>query len=189
VRTLLTTFAVIFIAELPDKTALATLVLAARYRARPIVLGACLAFLVQTIVAVGAGGLLRLLPEREVRLAAGAGFLVFAVLAWRRHDEEEQAREASARGPERPVWVRGFVAIFIAEWGDLTQLATAGLAAQERNPLAVGVGAVAALWLVCVLAAAVGTQAGRLLGERVLSRASAVVFAAIGCVGIVAALR
>jgi putative Ca2+/H+ antiporter (TMEM165/GDT1 family) len=55
VRTLLTRFAVIFFAELPDKTALATLILAARYRARPVVLGAWLAFLIQTVVAIGAG--------------------------------------------------------------------------------------------------------------------------------------
>jgi len=191
VRILLTSFVVIFVAELPDKTALATLVLAARYPPRPIVAGACLAFLVQTVIAVGAAGVLRLLPEREVRLAASAGFLVFAVLAWRRReeDEEERAREVSARGPERPVWVHGFIAILIAEWGDLTQLATAALAVQERDPLAVGVGAVAALWLVCVLAAAVGSQAGRLLSERLLSRLSAVIFALIGCAGVVTALR
>jgi putative Ca2+/H+ antiporter (TMEM165/GDT1 family) len=143
VRVLLTSFGVIFLAELPDKTALATLLLAARYRARPVVLGAWLAFLVQTVVAVGAGGLLHLLPERGVRTAAGVGLLVFAVLAWRRRE---------------------------AEWGDLTQFATAALAAQERDPLAVGVGAIAALWGVCVIAGAVGAQAGRVLNERTLAR-------------------
>ena len=188
-RVLLTSFGVIFLAELPDKTALATLLLAARYRARPVVLGAWLAFLVQTVVAVGAGGLLHLLPERGVRTAAGVGFLVFAVLAWRRREEEERAEEASTHGPERPVWVKSFVVIFLAEWGDLTQFATAALAAQERDPLAVGVGAVAALWGVCVIAGAVGAQAGRVLNEQTLTRVSAIVFAAIGCLGLVAALR
>jgi putative Ca2+/H+ antiporter (TMEM165/GDT1 family) len=58
------------------------------------------------------------------------------------------------------LWVHGFVAIFIAEWGDLTQLATAALAAAERDPLGVGIGAVAALWTVCVLAAALARRLG-----------------------------
>jgi putative Ca2+/H+ antiporter (TMEM165/GDT1 family) len=87
VRAFLTAFGVIFVAELPDKTALATLILAARYRAVPVVLGAWLAFLVQTVVAIGAGGLLRLLPGRGVHIAASIGFLAFAVLAWRRREE------------------------------------------------------------------------------------------------------
>jgi putative Ca2+/H+ antiporter (TMEM165/GDT1 family) len=85
--------------------------------------------------------------------------------------------------------VHSFVAIFLAAWGDLTQLATAALAAQERDPVAVGIGAVAALWTVCALAAVVGSRAGRLLSERTLTRLSGVVFAAIGCFGLVTAAR
>ena len=92
--TLLSTFAIIFIAELPDKTALASLVLATRYRIGAVVAGAWLAFLVQTVIAVAAGGLLQLLPARPVRVAAGAGFLLFAVLALRAHEEEEIKEEA-----------------------------------------------------------------------------------------------
>ena len=58
---ILSTFGIIFLAELPDKTALASLVLATRYPARQVVLGAWLAFLVQTLVAVAAGSLFQLL--------------------------------------------------------------------------------------------------------------------------------
>jgi putative Ca2+/H+ antiporter (TMEM165/GDT1 family) len=188
-RIILTTFGVVFLAELPDKTALATLLLAARYRPRPVIAGAWLAFLIQTVVAVAAGGLLHLLPERWVRVAAGAGFLAFAVVAWRRREEVGRAEQASTHGPERPVWMKSFVVIFLAEWGDLTQLATAALAARERDPLAVGVGALGALWAVCILAAGLGSQAGRFLDERTLTRLSAVVFAAIGAVTLAAALR
>jgi putative Ca2+/H+ antiporter (TMEM165/GDT1 family) len=85
--------------------------------------------------------------------------------------------------------MKSFVVIFLAEWGDLTQLATAALAARERDPLAVGVGALGALWAVCILAAGLGSQAGRFLDERTLTRLSAVVFAAIGAVTLAAALR
>jgi len=67
----LSTFGVVFVAELPDKTALASLILATRYPARQVVVGAWLAFLVQTAVAVAAGSVLQLLPTQPVRVAAG----------------------------------------------------------------------------------------------------------------------
>src|SRR5713226_2297590 len=86
-------FGIIFIAELPDKTALASLVLATRYRARDVIIGAWLAFLVQTAVAVAAGSLLQLLPTQPVHLGAGVGFLVFAVLALRRREGAMLAEE------------------------------------------------------------------------------------------------
>src|ERR1700680_1035018 len=84
------TFGLIFVAELPDKTALASLVLATRYPARQVIAGAWLAFLVQTLIAVGAGSLLELLPAEPVRLAAGLGFLLFALVAARRDIEKEE---------------------------------------------------------------------------------------------------
>ena len=55
---ILSTFGIIFIAELPDKTALASLVLATKYRAHQVIIGSCLAMLVQTMIAVSAGELL-----------------------------------------------------------------------------------------------------------------------------------
>ena len=73
---MLSTFAVVFIAELPDKTALAALLLSTKYRARDVILGAGLAFVVQTIVAVAAGSVLTLLPVKPIQIAAGLGFLV-----------------------------------------------------------------------------------------------------------------
>src|SRR5438552_12060050 len=93
--TLLSTFAIIFVAELPDKTALAALLLATRFRVRDVVAGAWLAFLVQTVIAVAAGSVLHLLPSKPVHVAAGLGFLVFAVLALRRDESEELADEAA----------------------------------------------------------------------------------------------
>ena len=191
--TFLTTFGVIFLAELPDKTAVASVVLATRYGARSVVIGGWLAFLVQTVIAIAAGGLLTLLPERPVRLASGAGFLVFAILAWRRAGEEELEEEETAdvarAAGRRAAWVTCFLVVFAAEWGDLTQLATAALAAQTRQPLAVGLGAVAALGIVTVIAAAAGATLGRLLSTRTLTRASAVVFLAVGALVIASAAR
>ena len=191
-RTFLTTFGVIFLAELPDKTAVATVVLATRYRAISVVLGAWAAFLVQTVVAVAAGGLLTLLPERPIRIAAGAGFLVFAVLAWRR-DPEEEEREEAARvqhgGLRKSALASSFLVIFAAEWGDLTQLATAALVAQTGELISVGLGAFLALCLVTLIAVAAGNVLTRFIEARTLEVVSGFVFAAVGVLVIVSSLR
>ena len=181
---IISTFGLIFVAELPDKTALASLVLATRYPPRQVIAGAWLAFLVQTLVAVAAGSLLQLLPAQPVRLAAGLGFLVFAVLAARRDIEEEEREEQQAaegrRRRQHVPWMACFLVVFAAEWGDLTQLATAALVAQTGQPLQVGVGAILALWAVTVLAAVAGAQLGRLIRPSVVKWASVVLFAAVG---------
>ena len=189
-RTALTTFGVIFLAELPDKTAIATAVLATRYRAVSVVLGAWLAFVVQTAVAVTAGGLLGLLPEKPIRVAAGLGFLVFAYLAFRKDPEEEEEEEEAqvARQARRAGWLTSFLVVFAAEWGDLTQLATAALAVQTREPVAVGLGAVVALCLVTLLAVAAGSFLTRFMAQRTLELASGAVFAIVGVLVIVSAL-
>ncbi|MSQ23525.1 MAG: TMEM165/GDT1 family protein [Chloroflexi bacterium] len=108
---LLSTFGIIFIAELPDKTALAALVLATQYPPRQVILGTWLAFLVQTLVAVAAGSLLQLLPTQPVRVGAGIGFLVFAILALRRKAPDELNTEGAevvpARGRHLAPWIAG----------------------------------------------------------------------------------
>jgi putative Ca2+/H+ antiporter (TMEM165/GDT1 family) len=178
----LSTFAVIFLAELPDKTALAALLLSTKYRPRDVIIGAGLAFAVQTVVAVAAGSVLTLLPVRPIQIASGIGFLVFAVLALRRKDDDAVPTEdLSIPGKnKRPIWLVAFLVIFAAEWGDLTQLATAALVARNHHPISIGIGAVLALWAVTVLAAYSGAQIGRYLKPRILSLASAVVFTVIG---------
>jgi putative Ca2+/H+ antiporter (TMEM165/GDT1 family) len=189
---IVSTFGVIFIAELPDKTALAALILASRYRVRDVIAGAWLAFLVQTIVAVAAGSALTLLPARPIGVAAGLGFLAFAYLAYQRDEdaEKEEERENISQGrAKRPAWLVSFLVIFAAEWGDLTQLATAALVAHSRNPLSVGLGALLALWSVTVVAAFTGTSVARVVSPLVLNRIGVVLFGAIGLFIIYSSLR
>ena len=189
----LSTFGIVFVAELPDKTALASLVLATHLPPRQVVVGAWLAFLVQTLVAVLAGSVLQLLPVQPVRIAAGLGFLLFAVLALRRNVEQEIEQERqdveTGRGRRSPPWLASFLVVFAAEWGDLTQLATAGLVAHTGRPLEVGLGALAALWAVTVLAATTGARLARVLRPEVHNRVSAVLFTLIGLFIIVTSLR
>ena len=180
------TFGVVFVAELPDKTALASLILATRYPARQVVVGAWLAFLVQTAVAVAARSVLQLLPTQPVRVAAGLSFLVFAVPALRRRQADRQPPKVRARWSP---WIASFLVVFVAEWGDLTQLASAALVAMTGQPLSVAAGAIAALWLVTVLVAVAGARLGRMLAPMLLNRVSAALLAAAGVFVLASAAR
>ncbi len=173
-------FGVVFVAELPDKTALAALVLATRHRPLPVLLGAASALTIQSIVAVAAGHLLSLLPPRPVHVVAGIVFLVSAVAMWlRKEDDEKDVRDRDVRGFWASVWLV-FGVVFVAEWGDLTQLATAALAARYRAPIVVFAGATLALWAVAAIAVFVGHRAGKLLDPHVTKRIAAALFAVVG---------
>jgi putative Ca2+/H+ antiporter (TMEM165/GDT1 family) len=182
-------FGVVFVAELPDKTALASLVMATRHRPLPVFLGAALALAVQSLVAVLAGHLVSLLPARPVHVGAGLLFLVTAVLMWRRNDEDEGSveRDAPALTFRQTAWLV-FGVVFVAEWGDLTQLATAALAARYAAPVAVFLGATIALWAVVALAVVVGNRAGRFISPHVTQRIAAAIFALLGVAFVVGLL-
>lgn len=177
----LAVYGVIFVAELPDKTALAAMVLATRRRPWPVFVGTGAALTVQTVVAVAAGHLLSLLPPRAVHVTAGAVFLVSALVMWLRRPGDEDGEFAPARGGgfRRSAWL-AFGVVFVAEWGDLTQLATAALAAHYAAPVPVFVGAAAALWSVAAIAAFVGHRAGRLLDPHLTQKVAALLFALVG---------
>ncbi|MFF3512858.1 TMEM165/GDT1 family protein [Streptomyces sp. NPDC002573] len=156
-------FGVIFLAELPDKTALAGLVLGTRYRASYVFVGVAAAFLVHVVLAVAAGSLLTLLPQQIVHGITGVLFLGgAAVLLLKKGDDDEEVR----RPENQSFWKvasAGFMLILIAEFGDLTQIMTANLAARYDDPLSVGLGAVLGLWAV----AGLGIVGGKALMKRV----------------------
>jgi len=177
-----TVFGVIFLAELPDKTALATLVLASRHRALPVFLGAALALTVQSVVAVLAGSLLTTLPERVVHLGSGGLFIVCGILMWFRKAEDDESREAEAKaGFWAALWTV-FAVVFVAEWGDLTQIGTAGFQAKYHAWATILLASSCALWSVAAMAVFVGNRAGRLLDPKVTQKVAAVVFAIVGVV-------
>jgi putative Ca2+/H+ antiporter (TMEM165/GDT1 family) len=167
-----TAFLLIFPIELPDKTFIATLVLATRYKPLPVWIGVSSAFLVQTVIAVTLGGLLGQLPRTPVEIFAGLMFLVGGLILIRgagRADAEEaeteQEFEAKATSGIRGWRVVGtsFLVLFVAEWGDLSQLLTAGLVVKYQDPVSVGIGAFLALATVSALGAVLGrTLLGRI---------------------------
>ena len=180
----LTVFGVVFLLELPDKTALAALLLATRHRPLPVLLGTAAAFLVQTVVAVAAGSLLSLLPREPIRIGAGVLFLVMAAFLVRQNlrkieVEEEREVEREERRHRQPL-VTAFMVVFVAEWGDLTQLATAALQARYQQPLIVFTAALLALWLVTAIAVGLGNRLGAWIPERPLQFAAAGVMVLIG---------
>jgi putative Ca2+/H+ antiporter (TMEM165/GDT1 family) len=173
-------FGLIFVAELPDKTAVTALVLATRHRPWPVLLGTAGALTIQSIVAVVASQLISLLPHRPVHIGAGLLFVVSAVVMWVQKEESEDVKDSAASlGFWRSAWL-AFVVVFIAEWGDLTQLATAALAARYRAPFVVFAGSALALWAVAAIAVLAGNKAGKLLNPHLTKRIAAVLFAAIG---------
>ena len=174
----LTTLVVVLPVELPDKTLMATLVLSTRYRPLPVLLGVSAAFAVQCAIAVTAGHLLTLLPERLVAGVVAVLFAVGAVILLRGGDEEDEdvaTAGAAQRGPVA-VAATSFGVLFAAEWGDASQLATAALTARYEDPLSVFVGSFVALVTVAGLAVALGGIITRRIPLRLVQRVAGVLF-------------
>ncbi|MEV8432054.1 TMEM165/GDT1 family protein [Streptomyces sp. HUAS 31] len=173
-------FGVVFLAELPDKTALAGLVLGTRYRASYVFAGVAAAFAVHVALAVAAGSVLTLLPQQILHALTGVLFLGGAAVLLMKKDEDE----GEVRKPENQSFWKvsgaGFMLILVAEFGDLTQIMTANLAARYDDPLSVGIGAVLALWAV----AGIGIVGGKALMKRVplklITKVAALVMLTLG---------
>jgi Ca2+/H+ antiporter, TMEM165/GDT1 family len=190
----LTTFVVIFPAELPDKSLFASLVLGTRFRPLPVFCGVAAAFAVHVVIAVTVGSVfVALLPERLLLFVVAALFAGgSALLLLGKEEDDREAAEASrAIADRRPLHVAlaSFGVVFLGEWGDITQITTANLAARYRDPLSVGVGAVLALWSVSALALTVGHGLVQRVPTRLVRRLTAVVLAVLAVVTLVEAIR
>ena len=179
----LTAFVTVAPVELPDKTFVATLVLSTRYRPLPVWLGVIAAFAVQCLVAVAAGTLLSRLPARPVALVAAALFALGAVLLVRgaagadHAEADAQAEYGDKVSGTKHGWraaAASFLVLFTAEWGDLSQLLTAGLVASGKSPVPVFVGS----WLALAAVSGAAVLLGRWLLQRV--RLSLVRYVAAG---------
>ncbi len=190
----LAVFPLIFFGELPDKTMFASLLLASRGRPLAVWFGAALAFILHVVIAVSVGvGLFHLLPHRAVDAVVAILFAVGAALALLESEEEQEgvAQEIVDDSMLRVHRVVGtaFVVIFLAEWGDLTQVLTANLAARYHSPLSVGLGAALALLSVSAIATFSGKQLVRILPGALLRRITGVACSVFAVVAAVAALR
>jgi len=185
-------FPIIFLGELPDKTMFASLVMSTRGRPLVVWAGCAAAFAVHVTIAVTVGvALFHVLPKRVLGVFVAALFVVGAVLALfeaakERENEAIVKREVASR---RRIAVTAFVVIFLAEWGDLTQILTANLAAHYHDALSVALGALLGLWVVAGLAVASGQSLLRLVDVATMRVVTAAVLFALAGWAIWEALR
>jgi putative Ca2+/H+ antiporter (TMEM165/GDT1 family) len=160
--------ALMFVLELPDKTFVATVIMATRARPMMVVIGGSTALVIQMGIAVGAGSLLTLFPVHwkdfivGLLFLAGAAYLLFVPEA----AEEEKGRREAALEKVTTRWkeiTTAFVVIFIGEFGDLTQIQAANFEAKLHQPLEVFLASSLALVAVTFL----GAFSGRALQRRV----------------------
>lgn len=156
-----TTFVLVFLAELGDKTQLVCMTLAARHRGRPVFLGAAIAFLLLNLLAVLFGATLaHWLPEKLLAAIVAVLFAVFGLQSLRTasNGENEEIVEKSGHS----LFLTTFLMIFVAELGDKTQIAVAGMA---------GTYAAGPVWLggtlALVLSAALAVMIGRKLLQKI----------------------
>ena len=195
---ILTTFLLIIPVELPDKTFVAALVLAARYRPLWVWIGVSLAFLVQTVVAVTAGHLATLLPQWVLLSVAIGIFTIGAVVLVRTAGnaeaaEREQEEEFAGKSTQERTGLRSigasFLVLFAAEWGDLSQLLTISQVARTHAPVEVFIGAWGALVAISALAVTAGRILLRYMRLRMLHYIGAGVCAAFALVTLVELVR
>ena len=183
----LAVFPVIFIGELPDKTMVASLVLTTKFR-RPLAVwvGVSGAFVLHVVLAVSVGSLLRKLPETPVKLAVAALFLIggFLLLRGAGVDEEEISGTTTDVSFLRVALTSASV-VGLAEFGDLTQLATAGIATRHSAPVAVALGAWCALASVAALAVTAGSWIVQHVPLRVVQRVAGGVFIVLGVLTVI----
>jgi len=188
-------FAVIFIGELPDKTMFASIVMSTRGHPFAVWLGSAGAFLVHVVIATTLGTVVfHLLAPRIVDAVVAVIFLVGAgivtaeaIREYKRKDDPEPPPAPPPR-PGRTA-VTAFAVIFAAEWGDLTQLLTANLAAHYHDPLSVATGATLALWAVSAIAVTSGRWLSSVIDAVAIRIGTAVLLAGLGAYTAWEALR
>ena len=190
-----TVFGITFLAELPDKSLFASLVLSTRYRRLPVWAGASLGFIVHVAIAVTAGQLLTLLPHPVLDwvvaslFLAGSAYLLISSLRPEGHADAADAARQAARQPSFiRITLTAFGIVFLAEWGDITQIATANLAARYADPIAVAVGAALGLSAVAGLAVNVGAKSLKLIPVAWVQRITGTILLGFGLYGIVKAI-
>jgi len=181
--------AVIFVAELGDKSQLMAMTFAARYRVRDVLIGITVATAVVHLVSVGIGALIGERFESSqgtISIVAGLAFLFFA--AWTLRGDELTADEAGkAQRSQGAAILAVGVAFFLAELGDKTMLATITLATQE-GWLGTWIGSTLGMVLADALAIVVGALLGRHLPEKAIRYGAAAAFAGFGVLLIVEGL-
>ncbi|WP_433555571.1 TMEM165/GDT1 family protein [Pseudonocardia xinjiangensis] len=182
------TFGIVALAELADTSALATLVLGTRFPARWVLLGVSAAMVLHVGLAIAAGSLVALLPERPLEAIVAVTFLVGAVLLLREDDDDDDLTLKETPRTRWSVIATSFGVTLLSEFGDPTQIVVVTLAARYDDPLAVGVGAVLALWAVSALAVYGGARLRGLVPVRWVTRVAAAILVVLAALSAISAI-
>ncbi len=174
--------AMIFIAELGDKTQLVALCLATRYKAKVVLAGIFVATLVVHVLSVAlGGGLGKLLPETWIKIVAGVAFIGFGLWTLRGDSmDDDECANLKGRSPFMLV----ATTFFLAELGDKTMLSTVTLAA-DHPLIPVWLGSSFGMVLSDGLAIIVGQILGSKLPERAIKIGAAIIFFGFGIFSVV----
>lgn len=183
-------FALIFFAELGDKSQLVALWFSTRYRWWIVILGVTIATLFVHLASTALGAsAANALPEEALLIIVGLSFFAFAAWSIRgdKLDEDEVKAAPTASIPRAlGIVTTGF---FLSELGDKTQLATISLGGHEDDFIGVWLGSTAGMVAADALAIAAGVILGKRLPERTMSLVSAALFAIFGVLALGQAAR
>ncbi len=181
--TFLSTFTIVSFAEMGDKSQLACMLLASRYRVWPVFWGAVTAFIFLNLAAVILGIIAASwIPEQILALAVGCLFLLFGYHAFTAKDEGADIQDSNQL--KRGIFLSTFLLISVAEFGDKTQIAVAGLAS-THEPYAVWAGASMALMLTTGLGVLIGHSLLKNISGVYLHRISGLIFMLFGILSFV----
>ncbi len=189
-RNSLIVFIAIFLAELPDKTMFATLMLSTRMR-RPLAvwIGVCIGYCTHVTVAVFFGSALSKLPERPIHALVGLVFLGTGIFMFRSSSEQHESDsvEPTQRKFFQVVYLSA-TTILVAEFADMTQLATVGFAVRTGDSLGVAIGAASALCTVSAIAVVAGSWLQRNVKLQLVQRMASVFFIIFGILALVSSI-
>lgn len=185
---LLTTFGLVFVAELGDKSMLLAIAFAARYRPLPVLAGVATAAVTMLGVSVLVGAALgAALPGQLLAIVGGLVFMGFGIWTYLDDDgDDADAANVEARG--RFVWLGVMAAFLLAEFGDKTMLATITLASTQ-SPLPTWLGAAAGMTAASGIAVVIAAAAGARLPARAVRLVAAGAFLLFGALLLLSGIR
>ena len=173
---LLTSFLFIFLSAAPGRTTFVLIMLASKGHLKDIFWGAAAAFFIQCFISVLLGNVLMLLPQSVVELCAGIMFLYFSFSFWKESNHSLEIQSSTKKISIKSV----FTIVFLAEFGDVSQLAIAATASKSPSKMAIFIIAVIAMWIITGLSLCLGHNLKRISKTGFIQKMAAIFFFLIG---------
>lgn len=174
---LIQAFALIFIAEMGDKTQIMAMAFATKYKMRHILIGVALGAFLNHGMAILLGSLLnKFIPIEALQLVAGVLFVTFGLISLSIAEEEEEESQKQKYGAILTV----AMAFFLGELGDKTQLTALTLSTQAASPLMTLAGTVLGMVVVSTVGIVIGAKLGDKIPEYMIRFGAFVIFMIFG---------